>query len=116
MPETAADTQLGAAEKSADTQVVRTPPPAAIAAEDLLGLSRGAVSELLGRPSVVRSEAPAEIWQYRNRTCVVDLIFYGDGDAAVIHIEARDRAAAPLAADPCLAVLVRERHEAERAL
>ncbi len=77
----------------------------------LLGLNRVAVEKLLGRPGVVRSEAPAEVLQYRATACVLDLFLYPDGGVyRVVFLEARTAAAQPVAARGCLnAVLAARR-------
>jgi hypothetical protein len=78
----------------------------------LMGLGKAAVNARLGPPSLVRVEAPSEIWQYRAQGCVFDLVFYpADPDGAgaafqVLHLEARTRTdAAPLDLSACLARL-----------
>ncbi len=42
------------------------------------GLSQRQVNFLLGKPAYIRKEPPAELWQYKNNFCVVDLYFYED--------------------------------------
>jgi len=44
--------------------------------QQLYGMDSNALGELLGDPSLVRNEAPAEIWQYRSQTCVFDIFLY----------------------------------------
>jgi hypothetical protein len=44
--------------------------------DDLLMLTMAEAKILLGKPSVVRNENPAEIWQYQVKNCVIDLYFY----------------------------------------
>lgn len=56
-------------------------------AADLIGSSAIATRGLLGNPAMVRREPPAEIWQYRNETCVLDVYVYG----RVTHAEIRER-------------------------
>lgn len=70
--------------------------------EDVLGLAADALEKLLGRPELVRRDAPAEVWQYRSNSCVVDLYLYPENAAyRVAFIEARDPSAASMAADRC---------------
>ena len=78
--------------------------------QQLYGLDTGALGDLLGRPSLVRSESPAEIWQYRSRTCVFDVFLYeGAGQSRVTYIEARDDSARQIDARGCLNELLRAR-------
>ena len=70
--------------------------------EDVLGLAADALEKLLGRPDLVRRDAPAQVWQYRSASCVVDLYLYPEKTSyRVAFIEARDRSAASMAADRC---------------
>ncbi len=81
-----------------------------IAAEELLGLQGEELAALLGEPMQRRSEVPAEIWQYRTDTCVVDVVFYEvDASARVDYVEARDRTAEPADSTACLEDVLREK-------
>ena len=62
-----------------------------------LGTSPRKLETELGSPVQVRREPPAEIWQYRDSQCVLDLFLYpGENGPAVTHIEARDPTAEPV--------------------
>jgi hypothetical protein len=80
----------------------------------LIGLDRQNIAELLGRPRIVRRDAPAEVWQYSGPNCVLDVFFYEQGmEFRVVHIEARDRRAIELDTRLCfndLLELLRARH------
>ncbi len=56
-----------------------------------MGLSAGGVTALLGHPDYRRRDKPAEIWQYRNGACVLDLFLYsaGGAPAKVNHMDFR---------------------------
>ena len=57
---------------------------------DLTGLEGSALQRLLGTPGLVRKDYPAEVWQYRNPSCVLDIYLYPDHDRlTVAHAEAR---------------------------
>ncbi|WP_189049877.1 hypothetical protein [Aliidongia dinghuensis] len=46
----------------------------------------------LGTPDFTRRDPPAEIWQYRSASCVLDVFLYpGDGGLKVAHATTRDR-------------------------
>jgi hypothetical protein len=93
------------------------PRPAAAPPEEVngdpdrfLGRSPRQLEAELGAPALVRRENPAEIWQYRGPACVLDLFLYPkDGGPDVVHLEARDLSAEPMAAETCLQPLLRER-------
>ncbi len=86
--------------------------------QQLYGLDSRALEDLLGEPSLVRAEAPAEIWQYRSQTCVFDVFLYdqAQGQAGeqlagprVSYVEARDDAAQRIDTRTCLNELLRLR-------
>lgn len=78
--------------------------------QQLYGMDSNALGELLGDPSLVRNEAPAEIWQYRSQTCVFDIFLYQGADRPrVTYIEARDDAAQRIDARACLNEILRAR-------
>lgn len=56
-------------------------------AADLIGSSAEATRGLLGDPAMVRREPPAEVWQYRSDTCVLDVYMYD----TVKYAEVRER-------------------------
>lgn len=75
--------------------------------ERLLGMDRGALTDLLGNPTFVRKEAPAQLWRYRNDTCLLDLFLYNDDDPyrrrfTVKHYEVRGERGAKAEAEACL--------------
>ncbi len=81
--------------------------------KDLMGMGPDQLQHLFGHPQLVRSETGAEIWQYRAQACVLDLYLYPQEAAGtplrVTYLEARDRSAASLAADPCVSALMTEK-------
>jgi hypothetical protein len=79
--------------------------------DEVMGLGRNAVQALLGKPGLVRREAPAEVWQYQSRGCVLDVFLYeASADFQVVYLEARTGQALSAATATCLgAVLDRRR-------
>lgn len=72
--------------------------------ERLAGLTAADVSALLGPPGFVRRDPPAEVWQYRTDSCVLDLFLYADAadrPLRVDHFEFRGRTVAGVAAAEC---------------
>ncbi|WP_052742069.1 hypothetical protein [Kiloniella litopenaei] len=67
--------------------------------KQLLGIDTQALKELLGTPSLIRKESPAEIWQYNAKNCVLDLVLY---DAVTSYVEARDDQVRPMDNRACL--------------
>jgi hypothetical protein len=58
----------------------------------LKSLSAGALVARLGEPDFTRRDPPAEIWQYRGNSCVLDVFLYPqDGEMKVLHAATRDR-------------------------
>lgn len=66
------------------------PPPGGLAPSALKGMSGAAVTHVLGKPSFVRRDPPAEIWQYRVKVCTLDLFLYEEkGRLSVGHYAVR---------------------------
>ena len=74
-----------------------TPSETGLTAEELTGhrltgLEPNELLSLLGEPNLRRSDPPAELWQYRDAGCVLELYLYRDGDAyRVVRAETRGR-------------------------
>jgi hypothetical protein len=50
------------------------------------------LTQRLGAPDFTRRDAPAEIWQYRSASCVLDVFLYPEGGGLkVVHATTRDR-------------------------
>jgi len=73
----------------------RTPTRPLIAVAQLQGLRNLTGQDLvsrIGTPDFVRRDPPAEIWQYRNATCVLDVfLFQEDSGTRVAYLASRDR-------------------------
>ncbi len=89
------------------------PPPDPIHSASILGLDSGAVRKLLGEPGLIRRETPAEVWQYRTASCVLDVVLYDQANGPrVVYTEARTPTAEPTQADPCLRDVLTTRRSA----
>jgi len=54
------------------------------------GRAEEMLQHLFGTPGLVRKDDPAQVWQYRNQDCVLDIYLYPDHDRlTVAHAEAR---------------------------
>ena len=85
--------------------------PNATDPDEVMGLGRKAVQELLGKPGLVRREAPAEVWQYQSRGCVLDVFLYeASADFEVVYLEARTGQAITAATDSCLGAVIDQRN------
>ncbi len=87
------------------------PPPSHLA-----GLSGEQVIGLLGSPGFKRKDDPALIWQYRTKTCALDLFLYRAGNGApytVRHYETRNRGKEAVSARDCFVSLLKA-HEQKR--
>jgi hypothetical protein len=72
----------------------------------LIGLDGPTVEHWFGKPGLVRRDYPAEVWQYRNPSCVLDVYLYDDDDRLTVsHAEARAPKIAGDPMRPCLAKL-----------
>ena len=77
-----------AARPAKSANPAETPVPALTS---LAGLDDIKIMALLGAPHFKRTDAPAELWQYRLNGCVLDLFLYpaSGGGLAVDHLETR---------------------------
>lgn len=67
---------------------------------------------LLGPPRFKRRDNPAQIWQYRNKVCALDLFLYRAGTGVsytVRHFETRMRGQEKITAKACFSGLLRDR-------
>jgi hypothetical protein len=80
--------------------------------DEVMGLGRGEVEDLLGEPGLVRHEAPAEVWQYQSRGCVLDVFLYeASAEYQVVYLEARTGQALTAATASCLGAVMDERRQ-----
>jgi hypothetical protein len=87
-------------------------PPPEIKQQQLLGLDPDHLTGLLGPPDFKRDDGPAELWQYRDNECVLDVFLYVDpqqGGYRVALVEARDRSLVRAAPEGCVSALLRAR-------
>ena len=80
---------------TASPQAAATPaaaPGHLAALGDLNGLAPAQVAALIGDPDLRRVDPPAEVWQYRNADCVLELYFYDSGaNSRMVYAETRSR-------------------------
>ena len=83
---------------------------------ELVGLSADQVTNLLGKPSFVRHDTPAEVWQYRAHDCVLDVFLYppvktgGDKEHTVLYYELRSKNAQKISGEGCYGALISANH------
>ncbi|HEY4134497.1 MAG TPA: hypothetical protein VGO34_04725 [Alphaproteobacteria bacterium] len=88
------------------------PPPEPPKLEELRGLNAAQLTALLGKPTLLRDEPAAQMWQYRSESCVLHLFLYPaqGGEKRVQYAEARSRQigapATTTGPSECLATLV----------
>ncbi len=81
----------------------------------LLGLEHQQVMALLGEPSFKRRDDPAQIWQYRDSTCILDVFLYrpvGGGAYRVTHVEVRGHGVINVSHEDCFLRLLKPRDDA----
>ena len=77
------------------------------APKELVGLGHAVVRRALGDPAHIRTEAPAQVWQYATGDCIVDLYLYDqDGAWTVTYVEARSHTAETAPTARCLKSLL----------
>ena len=100
---------------------IQPPPPGPAALVEplgkveVVGLNQPAVRELLGPPTVVSADGPAELWRYRTEDCDLGVYFYFDvereGFYALQYGVADGGDAAEEKARACLEDIHRERQQ-----
>lgn len=89
-------------------------------ADELVGKKGAEITDLLGKPSLIRRDRQAQVWQYRGQSCVLDLFFYPPsgktdaeaeqtGERAVVYFETRGKDAEQVSVDRCLSEVVSAR-------
>jgi len=79
-----------------------------ITSAQLLGQTGSWVRAKIGTPAFARSDMQANLWQYKNAQCVLNVFLYTDGDAGparVLHFDARDMAGKDTDRNACLSSL-----------
>ena len=77
--------------------------PEAPGPECLVGLSSMATQQMLGRPDFKRRDSPAEIWQYRESGCLLDVFLYlNEDNYRVSHVEVRGHSIKKILGAACL--------------
>lgn len=74
----------------------------------LVGYDESSIEALFGPPSFTRRDPPAELWQYRNENCTLDLFLYEDsaGSFNVTHLEIRETDSSADATERCLRTII----------
>jgi hypothetical protein len=82
----------------------RTPSTSTEGARHLVGKSASEIRSELGTPAFRRTDGPAQVWQYRGASCLLDVFLYreGGGSFRVKHAELRRRGGAGLSDSACL--------------
>jgi hypothetical protein len=77
---------------------------------DLIGLDRDQITALFGTPHFRRQDKPADLWQYRNKKCALDLFLYRIRDGVlykVTHAEVRTLNGAKVTKTTCFKKLIK---------
>lgn len=74
---------------------------------NLIGLNKFEIIELLDAPKFKRTEHPATIWQYQSFICFVDIFFYRDKNTMVVdYVEIRSKNVKKVGEKSCFASLL----------
>jgi len=87
--------------------------PRSFDAQQLAGMDADNVARLLGSPGLLRHDGPAQIWQYVDEACILDLFLYSNGGRHLVeYVEARPASmggAAPPTAQKCVDAILNDR-------
>lgn len=79
----------------------------------MLGLTTEDIKQMFGVPNFVHYDPPAEIWQYREDSCLLDFFLYADKKQPKIlrvkHVEARGRTIYKMSQIKCFLGVLRTR-------
>ena len=79
-----------------------------VAATQLLGQNVAWINEHLGKPIFKREDGQAEMWQYKNETCVLNIFIYEDAPgmaAKALHFDTHNHKGGFIDRDECLGSL-----------
>ena len=83
-------TSASGSENEEQLALMAPPAPGSMAPSAMKGMSAAAIQRALGKPTFVRRDPPAEIWQYRVKVCTLDLFLYEEkGRMSVAHYAVR---------------------------
>ena len=90
----------------------KAPPKPKITTVQLLGQTDSWLLEKMGEPAFRRTDRHANLWQYKNGSCVLNVFLYADGQAAadsaptrVLHFDARTLEGGNADRAQCLSIL-----------
>ncbi len=86
------------------------PSGALVTSAAIINKSPQEIMALFGNPVLKRSDPPAELWQFHQADCVVDIFFYSrthQQPLRATHVIARSRAGIAADTDLCLSRLVK---------
>lgn len=96
-------------------EIAPQPPAKPVIDDDpkrLMGLRATELKRMLGDPRFVRRDASAQLWRYRNKTCILDLFLYRTGgrpEYSVSHVETRRSEGGSTPQRECFGALLLER-------
>jgi hypothetical protein len=89
---------LSIAARASTTAAATRSAPLPRSGAQLVGLVGSELEELLGQPTLVRSEQDAQYWRYSLGSCQLDLFLYADpsgGPSRVVYLDVRPSRHAP---------------------
>ena len=111
-PPTETAPPVGAVEMPAETAPDPEPDVVLPLLDTLAAATAAQVVAVLGEPALKRADPPAELWQYRNDSCVLALYLYHgqpSDPVTVTHMEAHDDNAKRMDTEACFHALLRDK-------
>lgn len=108
--QTGATPPAAASESGAPPRIALTSPNAPVVAprdlptpQRMIGMTSHELERLLGEPGFRRRDDPAEIWQYRGTSCLLDVFLYREKDGIkVSHVDVRGLSVVKVAGEECI--------------
>jgi hypothetical protein len=99
--------------ENTSTEVARKspPPPRKLPLlKELIGKSEAQVAMLFGKPSFVRNDEPARLFQYRSKKCALDIFLYRQGEGYFVsYTEIRGARSIVIAEPDCVNAVLNAR-------
>ena len=100
---------VSATEPKVDTGSKIEPPIPVPDLISIVGFNEAKLEKLFGKPSFVRRDATALLWQYRDESCTLDLFLYKHGhDYNAEYFEIRDRDTSIDSDENCLRAIIKK--------
>lgn len=84
--------------------------------ERMIGMAPDELIRMLGEPGFKRRDDPAEVWQYKGATCVLDVFLFRETEGArVSYVDVRGASIVKVAGEDCVLDVLKAKARADTA-